>query len=240
MASTYQTLSNIYDDVRGLANKDSTTLLDATLLRLANKYYGRMSRELMSINEDIYAEISYADLVVNQQEYPLPTDDTDSPYGGGATKIQRVEVSFNGATWYIAKPISYDEVLGSSVLQADRNSQYSTSAPVYAVLNRSIFLFPTPDSDNDVAASNANLYIWWIKRPDEMTSSADIPDLPKDFLDVLTEGMLSDVYRTFGRVTEARDARNNFVIGVEKMKSLEQGLMQNQPIRLQASHKRYD
>jgi len=240
MASSYQTLSNVYDDVRGLAGKDSTTLTDGTLLRLANKYYMKINRALMSISEDLYGEISYTDLVANQDEYPLPEDSTSSAYSGGAIKLQRVEVSYDGANWYVVKPISYDEVRGPSVLVVDKNSQFGKSTPKYYVMDRSLFIIPVPESGDDVGASSANLYIWWIKRPDEMTSSADIPESPKDFLDVLAEGILSDVFRTFGRLTEARDARNNFKIGLEEMKSQEQGLMENQPIRFQALPKRYD
>src|SRR3990167_183998 len=105
MAAALQTLANIYTYVRSLANKDSNTLTDATLLNLANVWYYKIIRELADINEDIFGEISTASTVANQTEYALPIDDTASTFGGGTIKILRVEISYSGAVWKVAHPI---------------------------------------------------------------------------------------------------------------------------------------
>ena len=205
MAATWQTLNACYTNVRSLLNKDSNTLPDATLLPWANKYYYQIIRELVETNQKIYGEISTADLVANQSEYVLPEDDTASTYGGGSIDILRVEVSHDGSNWYVAEEndlqnqpnsIIYSASTGPSI--ATVNQDYDTNQPRYAFFDRSIFLLPIP-----TAARTGGLRIFYIKRPNELSSSSSVPDLPKDWLYILAEGMLIDGYRKFGRANEA-------------------------------------
>lgn len=239
MASTYQTLGNVYTIVRSLANKDSNTLTDATLLAFANKYYYLLVRELVGLGEELYAEIASTALVADQREYSLPTDDTSSTFGGGAIKIQRVEVAYDGSNWHVATHIPFTEIRTPTILDADIDSEYSKDFPKYYVKDRSLFLVPTPDSDDSVAGGNTNLRIFWIKRPNELTSSSSIPDLPKDWLAVLQEGMLYDVFRKFGRTADARDALTNWNLGVARMRELEQGIDEEEKYNLRAYPKNY-
>src|SRR3990167_2622764 len=223
MASVYQTLGNIYTIVRSLANKDSTTLSDATLLAFANKSYYQIVRELADANQDIYGEISVASLVANQSEYALPIDDTASTFGGGYIDIVRVEVSHDGSNWYPAEEIDMQNQPESIVRDATYgpstatiNQEYDTTQPKFAVFDKSIFLFPIPDT----ARTNA-LRIFWIKRPDELASSSSTPDMPKDFLYILTEGMLADVFQKFGRASESSLSYQKFQKMLKDMKRLE-------------------
>ena len=241
MASVFQTLNSAYTLVRSLANKDSNTLTDATLLPIANKYYYLLVRELVGLNEELYANISTADLVANQTEYVLPIDDTASTYGGGLIKILRVEVTHDGSTLYVAKPIDlsnqtnpiiYSATTGPSV--AVINQDYDVTAPKYAFLDRSLWLFPIP-----TAAVTNGLRLFLVERPNELTSSSSIPDLPKDWLSVLQEGMLYDIFRKFGRTSDARDALNNWQIGITRMKELEQAVNQEQRFEMKTVYKNY-
>ena len=138
MASTFQTLTDVYSDVRFNAGKDSNTLEDADLLRIANKYYFPMFRELVDLNEELYAEISSADLVASQREYILPTDSSSTPFGGGLIKLQRVEISYDGSNWYVASPISLQEIATPTILDVDLNNIYAKSSPVYWFKDRSV------------------------------------------------------------------------------------------------------
>mgnify|MGYP001579821571 CR=1 FL=1 len=241
MASNFQTLANIYSLVRSLSNKDSTTLSDATLLAFSNKYFYLLVRELIGLNEEFYGEISVASLVANQTEYALPIDDTATTFGGGMIKILRLEVSHDGSNWYIAKPIDlinqsspiiFSSTTGPTV--ATINQDYSTTSPEYAFFDKSIWLYPIP-----TAASTSGLRIFWIKRPDELASSTSIPDLPKDWLSILQEGILYDVFRKFGRTSDARDALNNWHVGIAKMKELDQVVNQEQRFNLKTVYKNY-
>jgi len=239
MASTYRSLADVYSDVRYNTGKDSVTLIDGDLLRLANKYFRLMVRELIDLNEDLYAEISYTDLVLNQREYPLPVDSA-STYGGGLIKIQRVEICYNDTDWYLASPISQQEIPGPTVLNADINSIYSEGAPKYWFKDRSVWIAPVPDSNDYTTAGNANLYIFWIKRPNEMTTSADVPNLPSDFLSVLTEGMLIDIFRKYGKLTDMKLAENRWEKGIIKMREMEAHPDQEQRFQFKTSYKNYE
>lgn len=239
MASTWQTLGNVFTVIRSLANKDSTTLSDSTLLPLANKYYFLMVRELIGLNEDLYAEISSDDLVADQREYPLPTDSTSTPYGGGAIKIMRVEVTYDGSNWKVAEPIAFNSIETPTILDADIDQYFTKDFPRFYFKDRSVFLMPTPDSGDDVAASNEGIRIFWTKRPGELVATSDLPDLPKDWLAVLQEGILYDVFRKYNRTTDARDALQNWNIGVLRMKELEQGINQEEMPRLGVKYKNY-
>lgn len=234
MASTYQTLGNIYDDVRSLANKDSTTLTDATLLPIANKYYGLMVRELIGLNEDLYGEIATIDLVDGTYIYALASDDTSSTFGGGVIKIERVEITYDSTNFRVMRPIELSDI-PLPITVNNLNLIYSTISPVYFYREASLYIAPVPSSN-----ITAGITYYFTERPDELTSSASIPDMPKDFLSVLSEGMLYDVYRKFGRTSDARDALNNWHIGLAKMKELEQNIITDKPLVMKTLPKRYD
>ncbi len=221
--ASWQLLSNIYSNVRYNAQKDSNTLTDADLLILSNKYFYKIFRELADTNEDIYSEISAASLVANQAEYALPTDSATTPFAGGLIKLLRVEVSHDGSNWYTARPmdltnradpIIFDSSAGPTV--ASVNQDYSTTDPRYAYFDRSVWIYPIPTT----ARTNA-LRIFWLKHPNEMTASTDIPELPKNFLDILSEGILIDVYRKYGRISDSDRARLNFNQMLQRAKALE-------------------
>ena len=240
MSSSFQTLADIYADVRYIAGKDSNTLIDADLLRISNKYYLTIVRELVGLNQDLYGEISTTDLVADQKEYPLPVDATDAysnnaPYSGGAIKVLRAEVSYDHTNWYQAKPIDLDNqnfALSSSTSVV--NGNFDKSFPKYALWDRSLWLFPIPTSSDYVSTSNAGLRIFWVKRPAEMTATTDIPDLPKDFLSILSEGMLCDVYRKYGKIAESDRSRLNFNNMLQDMKRLE--LLSSEPLVMKSSN----
>lgn len=240
MASIFQTIDDVFSLVRDIVVKDDNTLTDTTLLRIANRRYLEMVRNIVSLNEDIYAEISSADLVADQREYVLSTDDTSSTYGGGLIKLQRVEVSYDGTNWYVATPISLQEFRGPTITDADLNNQATQTTPRYWFKDRSVWLAPVPSSSDDVAASNANLYIYWIKRPDEVGPTlTNVPDIPKDFLGVLGEGILIDVFRMFDRTADSRDAKKNWDEGLSMLRNLEQSPDVGQPFIFKAYPKKY-
>lgn len=239
MASTFQSLADVYTVIRTLANKDSTTLSDATLLPIANKYYFLMIREIVGLREELYAEISSTALVQNQKEYVLPTDATTSPFGGGLIKIQRVEVAYDGSNWKVAEHLPFTDITTPTILASDVDEQYSKSFPKYYVKDRSIWLVPEPDSGDSVGAGNTNLYIFWIKRPGELTAGTSVPDLSKDWLAILQEGILYDVFRKFNRISDARDALQNWQIGIQRMKELEQDIDEDQKFIMKTIYKNY-
>ena len=239
MASNWQTLDNVFTVVRDIANKDITTLPDTTLIPFANKYYFLMIRELVDLRENLYCEISNTDLEANQREYPIPVDSTSTPYGGGAIKIQRVEVSYDGSSWEVAEHIVLGNITTPTILNSDIAEEYSKTSPRYYFKDRSIWLIPTPETSDDVANGNANLYIFWTKRPGALTAASELPDLPKEWLAMLQEGILYEVLRKFSRTAESRDALQNWHLGIEKMRTLEANIDSEQKYTLRRIYKNY-
>lgn len=231
--AVYRTLSDVYADVRYAASKDSTTLPDATLLRLANKYYYLLFRELVDLHEDFYAEISTSNLIANQQEYVLPLDDTDG--GGGLIKILRVETSYDGSNWRVAEGTTQNEILTPLGNQTDINQNFYAYTPKYYFFDRSLFLLPIPTSN-----VTAGIKIFWIRRPTEMDSTLDVPDLPKTWLSLLVEGMKIDIFQRFSRPQDMHTARKNWDEGIAKMKKLEQQPDLDTRIQFKTFPKRYD
>lgn len=240
MASVFQTTSDLFTDIRTIAQKDTTTLPDSVLLKSVNKYFLQYVREIASLNEGLYAEISTTDLELDQMEYVLPTDNTSSTYGGGLIKITRVEVSYDGGSnWYLAQPITLPEITVATASQTLINRQYIRQQPQYWFYDRSIWLAPVPDSSDNTTNGNAGLRIFWVKRPIEIAATSDIPDMPKDFLGILEEGILYDVFRMFNRTNDARDALNNWYTGLARVKDFETALDADREFRLQARPKSY-
>ena len=129
-------------------------------------------------------------------------------------------------------PTIFNSATGPTV--AEVNEFYSTSFPKYGFFDRNIWIYPIP-----TAAVTNGLRIFWIKRPDELASSSSTPDLPKDFLYLLGEGMLVDVFRKFGRNSESRDALNNWLVGIERMKGLEHAIDREQKYNMKTKFKNY-
>ena len=180
---------------------------------------------MVSLNQSLYGEISTSDIVANQMEYPLPVDDTATTFGGGAIQVLRVETSYDATNWYVGKSTEID-IIRNAVNNTDINEDYVTTQPSYAIYDRSIWLLPVP-----TAAAVGGLKIYWIKRPDEIGTSS-IPDLPKDFLGILADGILTDVYSILGRVAESDRSYQKYQLGIQDMKRLE---TQFEPVVIKAS-----
>lgn len=212
----YKTLSDIYDDVRFRTNTDSTSLANSDLLRIANKYFRIIMRHFVDSDEDFYAEISTFNTVANQQEYSAPADSASSPFGGGAIKILRIEVTYDGSNWKVLDPVNWREIPKTTQSASQINEQFSTTAPAYAYFDRNLFLFPIPTS-----SQTAGGRLFYIKRPNEMTATSDVPELPADFLDMLSLGMSIDAYENLGNENMVRDTLARFNARLADMKPQE-------------------
>ena len=204
----WSTLSNIYDDVRFKTNKTSDDLSDATLLRLANKTAREIYVGLIGTSEDWYGEIAEFDLVASttaaNREYTIPADSASTPWGGGAIKILQVELKIDGTNWTVARPA---KLSGSAIPynESDITANYDNNAPFYAVFDNSIFIL----SGTTTAVTDGGR-IFYIKRPAEMTTGTDVPDMPNEFLTVLSTGMTRDVYERDNNIERYQIAVQQF------------------------------
>ena len=212
MASIYETIGNVFTDIRTSVGKDSNTLTDASMYIMANKYYLWMLKELNQA-EYISGEISTTNLVANQQEYSLPVDGT-APTSGGYTDVLRVECALDGTNWYVANKIDFL----SNPLPTIGNSpyeQYTTSNPKFGYFDDSMFIYPTP-----LVAVTNGLKFFYVKRPNEIDGTTDIPEMPRDFLMVLGQFIRSDVLTILGRTQESALVKQEAYQLLERAKQL--------------------
>lgn len=224
MASALQTLQNVYDDVRyrtgtGTTSSDTGVVSDATLLRIANKYFFKMVGAVVETNEDIYAEIGTFNLVANQREYTIPTDETTSTFAGGAVNWQvlRVELKLDGTNWRVARPLDRTNI-SSPENESDITSRFSNADPAYTAFDNSIFIY-----SGTISAVTTGGRIFYIKRPSEITAGTDVLSsavymMGKEFYDILSIGMSGDIYERFGQLTQKENALGHFNEGLELMK----------------------
>lgn len=212
----YKTLSDVYADVRFLTGTDSTSVEDSDLLRISNKYFRTIMRALVDLGQDMYGEISTFDLVANQQEYTSPIDSATTPFGGGLIKILRVEAAIDGTNWYVLDSVKVEEIEKATNSVANVNAQFNASSPSYSYFDRNMFLNPIP-----TANVTAGGRIFYVKRPAEMTVATDVPEIPADFLDILSLGIQADVYQSLGNDKGMTDSLNRFNSRIAEMRAQE-------------------
>jgi hypothetical protein len=112
------------------------------LLNLNNALYRVETRYMMSAGDWKYDNSNHADLpiattslVASQQDYSLPVE---------TIIMDRIEVSYDGTTWYRATPMNISDN-SIALTTANISSEYSKSAPQYQLKGRSIMIYPIPD-----------------------------------------------------------------------------------------------
>jgi hypothetical protein len=215
----------VYDDVRyrtgtGTTSTDTSVVSDATLLRVANKYFSRMVGALVELDEDLYAAISTKNLTADTQDYSLDADSTSSPFGGGAVNwsIWRVEIQLDGINWKVASPVDIQNLQSATVNATEINKMFSANDPKYALFGTSLRIFPIPTTN----VTNG-LRIFMIQRPNEMTTGTDVVgsttfQIGKEFLEILSLGISADIFERFGQLTQQQNALALFENGIDRMK----------------------
>ena len=77
-------------------------------------------------------------LVADQQNYDLESD--------GILKVKRVEVTYDGSSWYKAEPFDMNE-RSSSIQSTEIAGDFATTKPFYAVFDNAVQLYPIPGSN---------------------------------------------------------------------------------------------
>ena len=225
MAANWQLLQNVYDDVRfrtgtGTTSTSTGIVSDASLLRIANKWFFKIFGALVEGNEDLYVEVSDFNLVSGQREYSLPIDKTTTKFGDGsfAWAILRLEVKLDGTNWRVAEGMQWSSIERATATDTDISGQFTTSAPKFTALDNSVWILPVPTAN---VTSGARIF--YVKRPDELTSVADVLSsttymLNKEFMDILGYGMSADIYERQSKTKQMSDAIALYEAGIERMK----------------------
>lgn len=227
----FTTLSDVNDDVRYRTNTNAVSVTNADLLRIANKRFKEIVRQLIDLDQDFYTEIQAYNLTAGTRAYTLDADASTSPFGGGVVKILRVEAQLDGTNWRVLKPLGVRQIQTPTQTEADITGQFDNTNPYYAYYNRQLRIY-----SGSISTVTNGLQVFQVIRPVEMTATSDVPNLPSDFLDILSLGMSVDIYEKYGRTREKNDTFTLYSARLAEMKVQESDNMkEGKPILRAAS-----
>jgi hypothetical protein len=196
---------------RYITNSNTTTYTDADMIASLNSYYDLFCNEILEAMDDwdFQGEIATADLVASQQEYVFPSD---------ILKLKRIEISYDGSTYYEAKPEDVNETENVSSSVAVINGDYDQSEPKYDLMDNSFFIKPVP-----TAAVVSGIKIWYEKLITKLSADTDEPTFARPFHKGLCYGASRDYFEKFidkgGNATKLSVANQNLENYIARMKA---------------------
>lgn len=160
------TISDIGNYVTFRTGADTTAFTAANRLISTNRWYHKIVTMILGAQDEWDWDdtnrtdypIATTSLVANQQDYNLGTTIK-------ILKINRVEVTYDGTTWYKAEPVDINQ-LSIPTDTTSLSGEFTTTKPYYDVNSGSIFLYPIP-----TASVSGGLKIWYQREADEFTSA---------------------------------------------------------------------
>lgn len=198
-ASTSAGLRNF---TRFLTNTNTTTYTDADLDASLNMYYHMFVNEALQAMDDwdFQLDSATADLVANQQEYVFPST---------ILKIKRIEVSYDGTTWYKVTPMDINE-RGKATSTTDIRNDFTVENPYADIMDNSIFLYPIP-----TANVTGGIKIWYAKEATELSAATDEPNLPEAYHKGLCYGAAMDYFDKYLEVEGNNTKRSRMNASLE-------------------------
>ena len=198
------TLTSLITNVRNLTDEsDTTQLTDAVIIVFLNRRYHDLCSKIMVLNEDYFLTSDQSiDLVDGTREYGLATD---------TKKVKRVEISYDGATYTVARFIDRNEILDT---ESDE-STYSKLSPRYYLAGTpaapQIGFAPIPDENQ----TNA-VFVEYLAVPVDL-SGVLVPVIPAEYHDLLVIGASSDVKKRDDNYTAATNLEMDYEKGTHEM-----------------------
>jgi len=202
------TLTEIRAFTRFLTNTNSTTYTDADLDANVKNYNYLFTTEILeSMDEwEFQGEVATGSTVEDQQEYILPTD---------ILKIKRVEITYDGTTWYEARPMDINEKEGATDTTSIGND-FTQSEPKYDLMDNSIMFYPIPD-----ATVVSSIKIWYENLPTALSAGTS-PEFAEPFHRGLAYGAAKDYFDKYlesgANADKSIKADNNMEKYIQRMK----------------------
>ncbi len=179
---------------------------------------------ITAAGEEINWDIWEANSVINQSEYVLPEAASDAEWN---LKIDAISISYK---WELNEDgsLKYKKARQVSLWNLTRNWNFyrnnqSQEDPIFYVADQSIFIAPTPITDD--WAITDGIEIKWIKSiPDyEVAWLASTIKLPYYVHEVLVQGVIPYIHKANKRKTDAFDEKAEYErqrdLAVEKVKN---------------------
>ncbi len=211
------TLSDIFDYARDLSKVTASQYSNDKLLTWAKVWIKKIQREVASIRQDYFGEVSLETGVINQEDYPLPDN---------CLTFRRLEVCYNAdksqskQVWTPAKEIDIPS-LPNSWDYYEKNTP--KSAPIYDLINHRIYVAPIRSTQID-SGDVIKFRLYYIARPDDPTQTTDKPLLTStdvslaDYQPLISYGLTFDILTSIGSV-RAPEFYQRYIGGIEKMKN---------------------
>jgi hypothetical protein len=161
---------------RAFGDESGVQLTDDDLIR----YINDGCRAFVLQNEDLLQTVGTNSSVANQNTYALPVD-----------LLILKSVMFQGpgdTSFFNLKAMSFNE-FNEYIDGWDGTSLYSGTPMAYMRYGDNITLFPTPT----VSGTN-NIKIYYNRKPVDVVTNVDIPDIPVLYHEVLVKYCLSQAY----------------------------------------------
>ena len=202
------TLTELRAFTRFLTNTNSSTYTDADLDANIATYNELFTTEILdSMDEwDFSAETATTDLITSQQEYILPND---------ILKIKRVEVTYDGTSWYLASPMDVNERISATDDTSVLND-FSVNNPYFDLMDNSLVLYPAPTQ-----GVTAGLKVWYEQLPVALSANSS-PNFAQPFHKGLSYGAAKDYFDKYlgteANSTKSQMAANNLETYIQRAK----------------------
>lgn len=110
------------------------------------------------------------------------------PVADKILKVKRVEITYDGTTWYHAAPIDINEY-GDVSVQATIAGHFKQTQPYYDLVGNYVYLYPVPEAN-----STNGLKLWVAREVDEFTTAdtTQEPGFDEPFHEMLAVGASRD------------------------------------------------
>jgi hypothetical protein len=168
------TISEIVTLTRNLTNTDINSYTAANMLIDHNNALQKVVSIIQdSMDEADFDDINHGDYaslttpqVASQRDYLIPQTE-------GVISVKKVSVTYDGTTWYDAKPLDSSEVTtapaSATAMQTTIDGEFSKTEPYFDVKFNAVWVYPMA-SAADVAAG-AKIYIEWTRDANPFTSA---------------------------------------------------------------------
>lgn len=197
------TISDINSFVSFRANTNTTDYSAANRLLSTNKWYQKTVSMILSAMD----EWDWDD--VNNTTYPVGTTslvsgqrDYSFPDSFKILQVKRVDVTYDGSTWYQAQPVESSLLDMSLGDEATVDTKFQITEPKYDLKGNAVFLYPRPSD------STGSIRIEYLREPAEFTSAevttgTKEPGFDALFHPIIALGMCYDWFVAKGRMDQA-------------------------------------